>query len=189
MLDDALTGDFADAPRDAARAFRAALDAMARPGKIVTITGGTAPGPVSPAAATLLLTLCDAETPLYLAPGHDSDALRQWIAFHIGAPVVGRGDAMFALGTWDALGPQTDFPIGTPEYPDRSTTLIVEVAALANEGARLTGPGIETEHWLTLPDSSFFARNHALFPLGLDCFFTSGGRLAALPRSTKVEAG
>lgn len=187
MSDNALIGDFADAPREAARAFRAALDAMARPGRIVTVTGGQAPAPVSPAAATLLLTLCDAETPLYLAPGHDGDAIRQWIAFHIGAPVVARSEAMFALGSWAALAPQTDFAIGTPDYPDRSATLIVETPALDTAGARLTGPGIEAAHRLSLPETAFFARNHALFPLGVDCFFTAGDRLAALPRSTQVE--
>ncbi|MEC7762948.1 MAG: phosphonate C-P lyase system protein PhnH [Pseudomonadota bacterium] len=187
MLDDALSGDFADAPREAARAFRAVLDAMARPGRIVDIVGGAAPAPISPAAATLMLTLCDAETPLYLAPGYDGAAIRQWIAFHIGAPIVAPGQAMFALGSWGSLAPQTDFPIGTPEYPDRSATLIVEVEALTTEGARLTGPGIETEAHLSLPETGFFARNAALFPLGVDCVFTFGSRLAALPRSTRVE--
>lgn len=187
MRDDALTGDFADAPREAARAFRGVLDAMARPGKILAVTGGAAPAPISTAAATLLLTLCDAETPLHLAPGHDREAIRQWVAFHIGAPLVGRDTAMFALGTWAALAPQTDFPVGTPEYPDRSTTLIVELDTLANEGARLTGPGIETEARLSLPETAFFARNNAIFPLGVDCVFTCGDRIAALPRSTRVE--
>ena len=187
MLDDALSGDFADAPREAARAFRAVLDAMARPGKIVDILGGAAPAPMSPAAAPLMLTLCDAETPLYLAPGYDGEAISQWIAFHIGAPIVDRENAMFALGSWAALTPQTGFVIGTPEYPDRSATLIVEVDALTTEGARLTGPGIETEARLSLPEPGFFARNAALFPLGVDCLFTCGGRLAALPRSTRVE--
>ncbi|MBL6428523.1 MAG: phosphonate C-P lyase system protein PhnH [Maritimibacter sp.] len=187
MLNDALSGDFADAPREAARAFRAVLDAMARPGKIVDIVGGAAPAPISPAAATLMLTLCDGETPLYLAPSYDGAAISQWIAFHIGAPIVERGQAMFALGSWAALAPQTDFAIGTPEYPDRSATLIVEVDALTTESARLTGPGIESEAHLSLPETGFFARNAALFPLGVDCLFTCGSSLAALPRSTRVE--
>lgn len=187
MLDDALSGDFTDAPREAARAFRAVLDAMARPGKIVDIAGGAAPAPISPAAATVMLTLCDGETPLYLAPSYDGAAIRQWIAFHIGAPIVGREQAMFALGNWAALAPPTGFAIGTPEYPDRSATLIVEVGSLTTEGARLTGPGIKAEAYLNLPETGFFARNAALFPLGVDCLFTCGGRLAALPRSTRVE--
>lgn len=187
MRHEALTGGFADAPVQSARAFRAALSALARPGRIETVAGGTAPAPVSPAAATLLLTLCDTETPLYLAPGHDGPALRDWIAFHIGAPIVEAGAAMFALGTWAALTPVDRFAIGTPEYPDRSATLIVDVDTLAAEGARLTGPGIETEARLSLPETAAFAANRALFPLGLDFYFTAGSRLAALPRTTIVE--
>ncbi|MEZ5722455.1 MAG: phosphonate C-P lyase system protein PhnH [Paracoccaceae bacterium] len=65
-----------------ARAFRAALTVLARPGRIETIRGGSAPLPVSPAAATLLLTLCDGETPLHLAGDHDAPEVRALIAFH-----------------------------------------------------------------------------------------------------------
>ncbi|MEO0504120.1 MAG: phosphonate C-P lyase system protein PhnH, partial [Pseudomonadota bacterium] len=39
---------------------------------------------------------------------------------------------------------------------------------------------------LNLPDLPALQQNAALFPLGLDFFFTSGADLAALPRSTKV---
>ena len=184
---DVLTGGFADAPVQAARAFRAALEAMARPGKIETVAGAEATG-ISTAAAVLLLTLCDRETPIHLAPGCDSDALKRWIAFHIGAPVVAADEAMFALGGWEALKPLDRYRIGTAEYPDRSVTLIVEVAALESAGMKLTGPGIETEAALSLPEVEAFARNGLLFPLGWDCYFTCDDKLAALPRTTKVEA-
>lgn len=187
MRDDVLTGGFSDAPVQSARAFRAALDALARPGRIVTLAGGTAPAPVSPAAATLLLTLCDGETPLHLAPGHDASDVRDWVAFHIGAPIVGPDEAMFALGGWAALGALEAYPIGTPDYPDRSTTLIVEIDQLTDDGPRLTGPGIEVEARLSLPEIAAFQINRARFPLGHDFFFTAGNALAALPRTTRVE--
>jgi len=188
MDTDVLTGGFSDAPQQAARAFRAALNAMARPGVIETVSGGDAPAPVSPAAALLLLTLCDAETPIYLAPGHDTQDVRDWIAFHISAPITTRDTAMFALGGWDALAPLAEFPIGTSEYPDRSTTLIVEMDALTKGGASLKGPGIKDRATLTLPEVEAFRANRALFPQGLDFYFTCGDRLAGLPRSTLVEA-
>lgn len=187
MVQDALSGGFADAPVEAARAFRAALNALSRPGRIETLTGGQAPAPLSTAAATLLLTLCDAETPIHLAGAHDTPELRQWIAFHLSAPIVTRGEAMFALGDWAALLPLTDFPIGTPEYPDRSTTLIVEMASLEAHGARLTGPGIKDEARLNLPETAAFQSNRALYPQGLDFYFTAGDQIAGLPRSTIVE--
>lgn len=189
METDVLTGGFTDAPQQAASAFRAALNAMARPGVIETVAGGEAPAPVSQAAAVLLLTLCDAETPIYLAPGHDTQDVRDWIAFHISAPIATRDNAMFALGGWDALAPLAEFPIGTSEYPDRSTTLIVELESLAAEGAALTGPGIRDRAALNLPEVGAFRANRALFPQGLDFYFTCGDRLAGLPRSTIVEAG
>ncbi|WP_417249191.1 phosphonate C-P lyase system protein PhnH [Celeribacter sp.] len=183
-----LAGGFTDAPVQSAHAFRAALDVLARPGTIREIEGGTAPAPVSQAAATLLLTLCDGQTPIHLAGAHDCKPVRDWIAFQIGAPVSDRANAAFALGTWEALAPLDAFPIGTPEYPDRSTTLIVEMETLAPDGAQLTGPGIKESAALNLPETAAFARNALLFPLGLDFYFTAGRQVAALPRSTKVEA-
>jgi len=185
-----LHGGFADAPRQAAHAFRAALDALSRPGRIATVSGAEPPMPASTAAGVILLTLCDATTPLFLAPSHDTEALRRWIAFHTGAPLTAVAEeAAFALGAWEALQPVSRFPVGVPDYPDRAATLIVELAELAPEGARLTGPGIETSSALSLPDIAAFQANRALFPLGFDCFFTCDVRLAGLPRSTRVEEG
>ncbi len=158
MQTDALSGGFADPPVEAARAFRACLEAMARPGRLQAVAGAAPPAPLSPAAGAVLLTLVDAETPLHLAPSHDTDAVRAWIAFHTGAPLVGRGEARFALGDWAALLPLGDYPLGTPEYPDRSATLIVEVAGFDGPEARLTGPGIETAHRLALPETAASAR-------------------------------
>ena len=189
MQSAALTGGFSDAPVQSASGFRAALNAMARPGQIEQVTGAIAPAPVSEAAAVLLLTLCDAETPVFLAPGHDLPNVRDWIAFHIGAPICGRQSAMFALGNWESLNPLGGFSTGTPEYPDRAATLIVEMDSIAQSGARLTGPGIQDQAFLSLPDIDAFRANHQLYPLGRDFFFTSGDRLAALPRSTRVEVG
>ncbi len=181
-----LEGGFSDAPREAAHAFRALMNAMARPGRIETVSGTTPPAPLSVAAGTLMLTLTDPDTPVYLAGAMDTPASRDWIAFHSGAPLTGPAKAMFAFGTWDDLMPLSAYPIGTPEYPDRSTTLIVACDRLEANGTRLTGPGIRTEAALSLPDPVALAANAARFPLGLDFYFTCGDRLAALPRSTRI---
>ena len=183
----ALSGGFADTPREAARAFRASLDAMARPGTLHKVAGALPPAPLSPAAGALILTLADGTTGLHLAPSHDVPALRDWITFHTGAPIVAAGQAVFAVGTWEALQPLDRFPIGRADYPDRSATLIVEMPALAASGARLTGPGIKDTAQLSLPETEAFVQNAQLFPLGLDFFFTAGDQLAALPRTTKLE--
>jgi len=182
-----LDGGFADLSRDAAHAFRAALQAMARPGRIERVGGVAPPAPCSAAAGALILTLCDTTTPLFLAPSHDDPGLRQWIAFHTGAPIVGPEAAMFALGTWGALSPASRFAIGTPAYPDRAATLIVEMADLSGSGAMLKGPGIKERAQLSLPEVAAFQDNRRRFPLGFDCYFTCGDRLAGLPRSCRVE--
>jgi len=193
MTPEALLGGFIDAPVQSAHAFRAGLEALARPGTLHSLTGATPPAPLSVAAGVLILTLCDGTTPVHLAGHHDSDAIRDWITFHVGAPLVTAEKAMFAIGTWAAMQPVGRFAIGQPDYPDRSATLIVEMPALApsgphRSGPRLSGPGIKGEARLALPETAAFVRNRALFPLGFDCFFTAGALVAGLPRSTNVEA-
>lgn len=188
MTPDALEGGFANPAIDAAHAFRAALDALARPGRIVTVAGARPPAPLSVAAGVLVLVLADGMTPLHLAGAHDCPALRDWITFHTGAPLVGAEEAMFAVGSWAALQPTRRFALGTQDYPDRSATLIVEMPGLSASGARLSGPGIESYAHLSLPEAAAFARNAARYPLGWDAFLTAGDRLAGLPRSTRVEA-
>jgi alpha-D-ribose 1-methylphosphonate 5-triphosphate synthase subunit PhnH len=114
--------------------------------------------------------------------------VRDWITFHTGAPLVAAEQAMFAFGCWDALMPVTRFAIGTPEYPDRAATLIVEMDRLDSGGPVLRGPGIETTARLSLPEVQAFKANRALFPLGFDTLLACGDRLAGMPRSTIVEA-
>jgi len=188
MIADALAGGFTEAPVQSARAFREILEAMARPGTIRQLHGAQPPAPLSVAAGTALLVLTDPTTRLHLAGRADCPAVRDWIAFHIGAPLASAEEADFAVGSWEALQPVTRFRIGQPDYPDRSATLIVECERLVNHGPTLTGPGIETAAWLNLPETAAFRANRALFPLGFDTLFTAGDRIAGLPRSTRMEA-
>ncbi|CUH64794.1 Alpha-D-ribose 1-methylphosphonate 5-triphosphate synthase subunit PhnH [Thalassovita gelatinovora] len=188
MQSTALTGGFAKAPQDAARAFRAVMNVMARPGLIETLTGAKPPAPLSDAAGTLALTLLDGSTPVHLAGALDCKDVRDWITFHTGAPFTGREHCAFAFGLWSDLLPLAGYPIGNPEYPDRGATLVVEMPALTASGVTLSGPGIKDAAALNLPDRAAFRANAMQFPLGLDFFFTSENRIAALPRSTKVEA-
>ena len=183
----ALGGGFTVAAHQSAHAFRAAMQAMARPGLILDITGAVPPAPLSIAAGTLILTLCDPGTPVFLAGDHDCATLRDWVTFHTGAPLTGAAACSFAIGSWQALLPLSAFPIGTPEYPDRSATLIVEMPQLSAIGPELRGPGIKDSASLSLPDVAAFQANARAFPLGLDFYFTAGARLAALPRTTRVD--
>lgn len=186
MQANVLAGGFDNPATQSAHAFRNVMEAMARPGRIQDIQGAAPPAALCVAAGTVLLTLCDTDTPVYLAGKADTDDVRKWLAFHTGAPLTGPSHAMFAVGDWDALLPLGSYPVGTPEYPDRSTTLIVQCAELEADGATLRGPGIKSEATLSLPETRAFQSNRALFPLGLDFIFTCGDRLATLPRSTEV---
>ncbi len=184
----ALEGGFENAAIQAAHAFRAALEAMARPGTLHRVEGAAPPAPLSKAAGGLILTLCDGTTPVHLAGRHDCGLVRDWITFHTGAPVVAAGAAQFAVGAWDALQPLDRFAIGLPDYPDRSATLIIEMAQLTAAGVRLSGPGIQDHALLSVPDVATFQANGGQFPCGFDCFLTAGDQVAGLPRSVRMEA-
>lgn len=120
-----LSGGFEDPVRDGAQAFRAILQAMARPGTIQTVRGADAPG-LSVAAATVLMTLTDTTTPLRLSAPIDTADLRARIDFQTGAPMAEATGAQFALGRWNDLNPVSRFRIDEPAYPDRAARLIVE---------------------------------------------------------------
>lgn len=183
---------FADPVADAQATFRAVLDAMARPGRLHRV-GATLrpPAPLGPAAAALLLTLADAETPLHLAPGFA--AARDWIVFHTGAPLTDDpGRAAFAVA--DAVPAFAALSAGSDEAPEDSATVIVQVQALG-EGTsyRLSGPGLRAPALLSVAGlpadfAALWAGNHGLYPRGVDLVLTCGPALVALPRSLAVEA-
>lgn len=181
-----LEGGFSDAPLESARAFRKIMNVMARPGLIENLAIATPPQPLSPAMGTLLLTLCDGQTSIFLTGEYDIPAVREWITFHCNAPFADAATCMFAVGDWNSLLPLDQYPIGISEYPDRSATLIVELDELTSQGQELSGPGIKTVKQLSLPSSDGFQRNALFYPLGLDFYFTCGEKIAALPRTTKV---
>lgn len=186
MESSSLTGGFAQPPQDSANAFRGIMRAMACPGTICDVLGAVPPAPLSVAAGTVLITLCDHDTSVHLAGRYDTQAIRDWITFQTGSPLAPAADAQFVLGDWQDID-LSNLAIGTSEYPDRSATVIVELPELAAEGATLKGPGIKDATMLNLPDLARFQQNAALFPLGLDFMFTCGAQIAALPRSTKVS--
>ena len=96
--------------------------------------------------------------------------------------------------TRDWIMRNSPVPIGTDAYPDRSTTLVIEVETLSAgpaAGWRLEGPGIDGAAHLAvtgLPAGFVEARAALapLYPRGLDIVLTAGDRLAALPRTTRI---
>lgn len=192
----AYEGGFSD-PVDAAQTvFRALMDAMARPGSIHIVPDVTAPpAPLIASASALIATLADADTPVWLDPAlTKSPAVRDWIVFHTGAPITThQSEAAFAVvAAPEKLSALNGFALGSQEFPDRSTTVILQVTTLA-EGAPLTleGPGIKGRALLSPdPMPQHFARqwaaNRQAFPRGIDLILAAPGCVAALPRSTRL---
>jgi alpha-D-ribose 1-methylphosphonate 5-triphosphate synthase subunit PhnH len=190
----ALSPGLSDPVAEAQGCFRALLDAMSRPGLVRRVPVELRPPePLVPAAASVLLTLADAVTPVWTDAGAD---VASWLAFHAGCPLAtSPRDAAFVLAC-GAPPPLDALAEGTDEEPHRSATLIAQVAGLeaGSDGWRLSGPGIETERRLRilgLPDgfAGQWATNRALFPRGVDVVFCAGRELAALPRTTALEGG
>lgn len=186
----------ADPVRDSQRIFRGVLEAMSHPGRVVSVADPRdEAGPLHAAARAVCLALVDLETPLWLDAAARTPGVVEHLRFHCGCPIVDQPlHARFAVVADPERMPELDaFDAGTDEYPDRSATVIVQVSGLAGgTGRRLTGPGIPEEAWLAaegLPPGFWdgVRANHARFPRGVDLLLTSGPRLAALPRSTRVE--
>ena len=190
---------FADPAFESQAAFRAILKAIASPGAIETCGKGLAPPPpLAPAAAAVILTLADFETPLWIAPSlaANREAVA-YLKFHTGVLNAGSPDeAAFALIDleWDALD-LTSFRQDSPEYPDRSTTIVAQTRSLTRRPAlRISGPGLRgaTEIEFEPMPHDFLAQwraNHSRFPLGVDLILVHGVELAVLPRSVRITGG
>lgn len=191
-MNDLLMSAFAD-PIDASQTtFRHALDALSRPGNIHTLNDLPSPAPLASATYALLLTLLDADTPLWLAETFDNEAVRCNLAFHCACPITPcREQAAFALLDAPALADLSGFNAGNDRYPDQSCTLIVQLDVLyGGNGVHWQGPGIidDVMTWLPVPQAFWHERTaRHTFPCGFDCLFTAGNRLMALPRSTRIQ--
>jgi len=126
-----LDGGFADLVKDSQSVFRTVMDALSRPGLKQPIHVDAAPpAPLTPEVAAIALTLTDHDSPVWLDETlAGSKAVVAWLKFHTGAPIVSDPrQADFALVTgWGRLPRLDAFAIGTDEYPDRSTTVVLAV--------------------------------------------------------------
>ncbi|MDD7911784.1 phosphonate C-P lyase system protein PhnH [Pseudovibrio exalbescens] len=183
---------------DAQKIFKVAMNALARPGSLQEMPelGLEVPAPLTQTVAALALTLLDYDTPVYLDPALAQEVdVVDYLRFHTGAPIVAlASDAAFALISDPAkMSAISGFAVGTDEYPDRSTTLLIAVDDMTNtSGATLSGPGIKTEtEFDAAPLSPAFwpqmIANQTLYPLGVDVLFASPTHVAGLPRSSKIS--
>lgn len=191
-----LTPGFPDPVQDSQQTFRAILEAMSCPGRIIILDNFFLPqAPLNLASAAVCLALLDFETALWTDLESRATGTTDWLRFHCGCSVVpDPSEADFALITRSDLMPALNkFNTGNNESPEFSTTLIIQAGKLSpTKGMQLTGPGIETFSTLNVEGlTNRFRQDRqeqfAIFPLGVDIIFTCENRLAALPRTTKVE--
>jgi alpha-D-ribose 1-methylphosphonate 5-triphosphate synthase subunit PhnH len=193
-----LPAGFVDKVLSAQSTFRSVMDAMARPGSIQRIepVAGTPAGMMRGTAA-IALTLFDHDTPIWLdARMSHTPAVAKWLKFHTSAPVIADSSiASFALiGGAGDLPALERFSFGSNEYPDRSTTLILQVESLTQGAAfELRGPGINGTAVLqaALQPLDLFERlaiNQTLFPRGIDVVLVHDDHVVAIPRTTRLVA-
>ena len=189
---------FADKVLSAQSTFRSVMDAMARPGSVqrVAAAAGT-PGAMMRGTAAIALTLFDHDTPVWLdARMSDTSDVAKWLKFHTGAPVIADSRVChFALiGDPRSLPALDRFAFGSNEYPDRSTTLILQVESLTRGPAlELRGPGIDGTAVLraSIQPADLVERlavNAALFPRGIDVVLADDDLIVAIPRTTRLAA-
>jgi alpha-D-ribose 1-methylphosphonate 5-triphosphate synthase subunit PhnH len=184
---------FANPVFDSQRTFRELLQAMARPASPRALPVlPPSPAPIAPAAMAILLTLCDATTSVWLQQPQEEavDHLR----FHAGLRLAAQPqDADFALiSDLASMPPLSSFARGDMRYPDRSASLIMQVAGFRSEGGvRFAGSGIRDTETLAIDGlpSDFWQQRAALatqLPLGIDLYFVAEQHVVALPRTTRL---
>lgn len=193
-----LPAGFADKVLSAQTTFRSVMSAMARPGNVQRIAAVSgAPAAMMRGTAAIALTLFDHDTPLWLDPSMAATSgVAKWLKFHTGAPVIAdQSVCSFALiGDAPALPALDHFAFGSNEYPDRSTTVILQVESLEEGSAfELRGPGIDGVAVLraTLQPPDLFERlaiNATLFPRGIDVVLVADDAVVAIPRTTRLIA-
>jgi len=194
-----LPAGFADKVLSAQSTFRSVMDAMARPGSVQRIASvAGAPGAMMRGTAAIALTLFDHDTPIWLDSLLSATPdVAKWLKFHTSAPVVTDSSiASFALvGDPENLPGLDRFAFGSNEYPDRSTTLILQVESLTGGVVvELRGPGIDGAATLraSIQPRDLFERlavNATLFPRGIDVVLVHDDSIVAIPRTTRLVRG
>ena len=191
-----LPAGFADKVLSAQSTFRSVMEAMARPGTVQRIAAvASALAPMMHGTAAIALTLFDHDTPLWLDPRMaETSDVAKWLKFHTSAPVIADSSiCSFAIiGDAPALPTLDCFAFGSNEYPDRSTTLILQVDSLTQgPPLELRGPGIDGAAVLqaAIQPADLFERleiNRTLFPRGIDVVLVADDAIVAIPRTTRL---
>lgn len=183
--------------------FRLLLDAMSRPGKVVSLPASplNLPAPWPTGLGLVALTLLDHEV-THCATGAGAEALQEYLQYNTSSPAAEPAAAayLFAHGNDPGLAAcLAELKTGTLEAPHEGATLVVAVSELSPVAGRsqllltLSGPGVPGERLISVAGLStgvLVARAAAAteYPLGIDVvLIDQNGRLACLPRTTRCH--
>lgn len=180
---------------DSQAVYSTIMSAMSEPAKMFALKK-YCDGPTSlfPTTAGIALTLFDNDT--YILHASAQQDAQEWIRFHCGAPITqDENHADYAI-----VSQQTDsinflsLSIGTPEFPERSTTVIFEVESFGSgRSFEARGPGIAGTTTFSVKGihekwQEIVTNNEGLFPQGLDCILVSSESILCLPRTTRLRS-
>jgi alpha-D-ribose 1-methylphosphonate 5-triphosphate synthase subunit PhnH len=179
-------------PADSQRAFRAVLDALARPGQVYRLPADTDPG--VPAVLWPTLALADLGTGVCLL-----DPDRRWaeaVRAATSAPDVPLERARLVASLRPITGGEVRrLRRGSAAEPERAALVSVSVAGVdgGSRRWRLAGPGVPGTREIApagVPEGLVEARAEAVagFPAGIDVLLVGpDGRVLGLPRSTRID--
>ena len=177
--------------------FRAILDAMSRPDRVVPLpVQAEGPQGWNGGMASVVLTLCDMDTPVWLDAQAATDDARRFLRFHCACPLIDApAKASFAVVMNHALMPSLDaFALGSSEYPEQSTTVLLatDFDAAPGGGISVMGPGVDGQErlplsWLPAGFVDAWRSNGRLFPRGVDLILVGQAHVVGLPRTLKME--
>ncbi len=177
--------------------FRAILDAMSRPGRVVPLpVQAEGPKGWSGGMASVVLTLCDMDTTVWLDALAGSDTALRFLRFHCACPLTDTpAKASFAVVMNNALMPSLDsFSLGSSEYPEKSTTVLLatDFDDVMGESVSVMGPGIDGQErlplsWLPPGFVADWRGNGRHFPRGVDLILVGRAHVVGMPRTLKME--
>lgn len=174
--------------------FRVLLQAMSRPGKILSLPDSSADNFES-SLIRLLDAVLDQQASCHLV--HPDADLEQKITDQTGARFTNAETADFILAPdGDSLGTIVLAKRGELNFPDRGATILFGVENLANSGEEnsftLSGPGIRDSVQVSIAglnqqELMLLKEVNCEFPLGVDSIFLDRrNQLMCIPRSTRI---
>lgn len=195
LLSARLTGD------QSLAVFRAVLEALSCPGKVVNLPAGVATSVPPAAVPVLALADLDVSVATFEAGGGspDGDRWASSIRSVTGCRITAPPDADMVVALRPPTGADvSSLRVGTAHAPERGARLFVRCDAItegstgADTTIRIQGPGASAGRTLTVTglDADVFraltAANRA-FPAGVDTWLIAGDRrMVGIPRSSRI---